>query len=122
MREYIFCSVIESPQIASRSPFFSRRLLVGGALRGWNLSKKGSIGLLSRSTANAERQRKRKSSTYLKCMRSMVRRAGGGVKRRKAGGEAAARREGCTRLRPGRAHSDFRKGLRFGSSGGAACV
>src|SRR6266487_3982812 len=41
MREYIFCSVIESPQIASRSPFFKTSPEGCGALTGLNFSSDG---------------------------------------------------------------------------------
>src|SRR5437899_711615 len=41
MREYIFCSVIESPQMARRSPCLRYKPVVGGALAGLNFCSSG---------------------------------------------------------------------------------
>src|SRR4051812_21578329 len=62
MREYIFCSVIESPQIATRSPFFSSKLEYFGAGSGLNFSSPGSVGCCpgARETSAKARSAKRK--------------------------------------------------------------
>ncbi len=44
IREYIFCSVIESPQMASRSPGWSSSPSGAGALSGLYVAKYGSAG------------------------------------------------------------------------------
>jgi hypothetical protein len=51
IREYIFCSVIESPQMARRSPFSSSSRFVCGALISLNFAKEGSFGVGSGATA-----------------------------------------------------------------------
>lgn len=51
MREYIFCSVIESPQMARRSPFFSSKPPGRGALTGLNFAKDRSSGFGSSCVA-----------------------------------------------------------------------
>src|ERR1700739_3751418 len=56
MREYIFCSVIESPQIARRSPFFRIKLEYSGAFIGWNFEKEGLSGFDSKSAESATEQ------------------------------------------------------------------
>src|SRR5438445_438335 len=43
IREYIFCSVIESPQMATMSPFFKSSPAGFGAGRGWKFSKAASV-------------------------------------------------------------------------------
>src|SRR5437016_6212472 len=53
MREYIFCSVIESPQIASRSPFFKTSPEGFGALPGLNFSSAGPFAAGSSGWAEA---------------------------------------------------------------------
>src|SRR5205085_1745941 len=40
---YILCSVMESPQMARRSPDFKYRPVVGGALAGLNFCSSGAI-------------------------------------------------------------------------------
>src|SRR5438876_12387116 len=61
MREYIFCSVIESPQMANRSPFFKTSPAGLGAGNGWNFSKAASGGFgwmvcpLAREQINREK-------------------------------------------------------------------
>src|ERR1035441_4675147 len=52
MREYILCSVMESPMMARRSPGCSSRPAGAGAFTGANVSKKGSLGLNSSSAAD----------------------------------------------------------------------
>src|SRR6185436_16066697 len=56
MREYIFCSVIESPMIASRSPALMYGPAWIGAFFALNFSKDGSAGLASNSSARKPAQ------------------------------------------------------------------
>src|ERR1017187_8055598 len=51
MREYILCSVMESPMMARRSPGWSSRPAGAGAFTGANLAKYASSGLDSSSAA-----------------------------------------------------------------------
>src|SRR5687768_13313305 len=59
MREYIFCSVMESPQIARRSPDFKISPLAFGAGRGWKSAKGASFVFAESGVVNNERQTKR---------------------------------------------------------------
>src|SRR5712675_1551603 len=54
IREYIFCSVMESPQMASRSPGRSINSVGSGALRGWNFSRPLTWAVSVGACANVE--------------------------------------------------------------------